>query len=230
MTNKAPAAKPFTVLAIDGGAASGKSSTSRLIAERCHFLHVDTGSHYRAVSLACLNAGITPGDSHALQDFILRLRLSSRIVKNESLVCFEGGEPPRQEDLRSEAVNQTVSQFAALPLVRDAVKAYQRSQIPLARNNGFAGVVMDGRDIGTVILPDADLKVFLTADADTRQRRRELEGGADTVSARDRVDSSRATAPLRPAEDAVTIDNSTLSLEAVVHTILELLPGPPACP
>ena len=223
MTNDSSQTKLFRVVAIDGGAASGKSSTSRIIADRLNFLHVDTGSHYRAVSFACLQAGLQPEDSPGLRQFLAQLSLSARIIGRESLIAFRQEDPPRQQDLRSEAVNQNVSQFAALPFVREAVKAYQRDQVTLARNSGFAGIVMDGRDIGTVILPDADLKIFLKADPATRQLRRELEGGADTVSARDRVDSSRATAPLRPASDAVVIDNSNLSIEEVVDLIVRLL-------
>jgi cytidylate kinase len=113
--------------------------------------------------------------------------------------------------------------------VREAVKSYQREQVDVARQEGFAGVVMDGRDIGTVILPDADLKVFLQADPDTRQRRREMEGATDVIRDRDRRDSSRATAPLKPASDAVVIDNSEIGLEEVVDIIIGLLPGEGAC-
>ena len=188
-------------------------------------MHVDTGSHYRAVSFACLKEGIPPEDSAALRRFIGSLVFSSKVIGHKSLVCFNGEAPTLQRDLRSEAVNGVVSPFSALPVVRDAVKAYQRSQVDLARSNGFRGIIMDGRDIGTVILPDADLKIFLQADPETRQRRRELEGGADTVADRDKHDSSRATAPLKPAEDAVILDNSTLTLSEVVEKITDLLPS-----
>ena len=216
----------FLVVAIDGGAASGKSSTSKLLARRRHLLHVDTGSHYRAVAFAALRAGLGPEATPALRRFIAGLSPASRIAGHESRICFAGDPPLGNADLRSEPVNRTVSPFSALPFVRDAVKAYQRDQIRLAREHGFNGIVMDGRDIGTVILPDADLKVFLTADAATRQRRRELEGAADTISERDRRDSSRATAPLKAAADAVILDNSHLSLEQVVARIEDLLDHP----
>ncbi|HSH09887.1 MAG TPA: (d)CMP kinase [Oceanipulchritudo sp.] len=223
MINKPNRDKPFLVVAVDGGAASGKSSTSRELARRFNFLHVDTGAHYRAVALACLQAGVSWKDTANLRPFLQSMRLSARIKGHESLVCFRNSEPPLQEDLRSEAVNRVVSGFAAEPLVREAVKAYQRGQVDLAREQGFAGIIMDGRDIGTVILPDADLKIFLKADPAMRQRRRELEGGADTVTDRDRKDSTRATAPLMAAEDAVVIDNSHLSLPQVVEQVVALL-------
>jgi len=224
MTSESSADRPFLVIAVDGGAASGKSSTSRALASRFNFLHVDTGAHYRAVALACLRAGVSYEDRSALHEFLRSMNLTALIRGNESLVCL-AGQAPLLADLRSEAVNQVVSGFAAEPMVREAVKAYQRRQVILARERGFAGIIMDGRDIGTVILPDADLKLFLQADPATRQKRRELEGASDTVSDRDRKDSSRATAPLMAAEDAVVIDNSHLSLEEVVESIVRLLPA-----
>ena len=219
----------FYVIAVDGGAASGKSSTSRLLAEECHFLHVDTGAHYRAVALACQEAGIGPEEKEELVSFLGNLTLESTIHGHESLVSFSGRPPPGEDDLRSEAVNRTVSAYAAESVVREAVKAYQREQVDVARTNGFKGVVLDGRDIGTVILPSADLKIFLVADPATRQGRRFREGGADVVADRDERDSSRAVAPLRPAPDAVIIDNSAIPLEEVVGLIrarLGLHPSP----
>ncbi|MFO7725386.1 MAG: (d)CMP kinase [Oceanipulchritudo sp.] len=209
----------FHVVAIDGGAASGKSSTARLLARQCHFLHVDTGSHYRAVALACQEAGIGPEETEKLAPFLTSLTLESIIRGHESLVSFSGRKPPAEEALRSEGVNRTVSAYAAEPLVRETVKAYQRRQVEVARENGFSGVVLDGRDIGTVILPDADLKIFLIADSSTRQQRRLREGGTDVVADRDQRDASRTVAPLRAAPDAVVIDNSAIPLEEVVRLV-----------
>ena len=213
----------FRVVAIDGGAASGKSSTSRALASRCGFLHVDTGSHYRAVTHVCLLSGIPPNDGLNLRRFLSELSFETVVDKRESLIAFAGFPGFSEADLRSAEVNRNVSQFAALPLIREAVKVYQREQVNLARTAGFKGIVMDGRDIGTVILPEADPKIFLTADPTARQKRRSLEGGVDTIADRDKFDSSRVTAPLRPAEDAVIIDNSCLSLDEVVERIIRLL-------
>jgi cytidylate kinase len=215
--------KPFRVLAIDGGAASGKSSTSKELARRYNLMHVDTGSHYRAVSLACLKEGIEPLDSPRLRTFVDNLVLGSAVEGNESRICLQDSTPLQQQDLRSEAVNNVVSPFSALTFIREAVKTYQRSQVTLAREMGFDGIVMDGRDIGTVILPDADLKIFLVADTATRQRRRELEGATDTIADRDKRDASRKTAPLKAAGDAIVIDNSNLTLQEVVDRISSLL-------
>ncbi len=226
MTNKT-GEKPFWVIAIDGGAASGKSSTSRELAVRHNLMHVDTGSHYRAVSFACLREGMEAADSPQLRAFVAGLNLGSVIDGIESRICLESSGPIGQEDLRSDAVNGVVSPISAMPFVRQAVKAYQRSQVSVARDNGFDGIVMDGRDIGTVILPDADLKIFMVADPQTRQRRRELEGAADTVAERDTRDSSRKTAPMKAADDAIVIDNSNLSLPEVVDRISDLLSALP---
>lgn len=224
MTSSPGSHNQFNVVAIDGGAASGKSSTSIRLAEKCNFLHVDTGSHYRAVTHACLLEGLAAEDSTALQKFLAGLTLSTRIVGHEALMCIADGKPLSNHELRSLEVNSNVSPFSALPVVREAVKAYQRQLVDVARAHGFDGIVMDGRDIGTVILPDADLKIFLKADPATRQRRRQLDGGADKIGDRDQRDASRATAPMKPADDAVVIDNSEMTLEEVVEFIFRLLP------
>ncbi len=226
MTSEPSASRPFLVVAIDGGAASGKSSTARELARRFDLLHVDTGSHYRTLALACLEAGLPPEDTPRLRGFLAGLHLDTRLQGRESRLAIGGQPPPPPAALRSERVNQAVSLYAAIPALRHAVMAYQRGQVELARKAGFAGLVMEGRDIGTVILPDAGLKVFLTATAATRQHRRAAEGSSETVALRDQVDSARATAPLRPAPDAVVIDNSRLPLEAVVDRIAALLPRP----
>jgi cytidylate kinase len=229
MTNNCQALNPFYTVAIDGGAASGKSSTSIRLAERMNFMHVDTGTHYRAVTHACLTKGLDPGELESLIPFVNQLRFFSLVRDHECLICLQPNEPLLGGQLRSPEVNAQVSPLSAVPAVREAVKSYQREQVDVARQEGFAGVVMDGRDIGTVILPDADLKVFLQADPDTRQRRREMEGATDVIRDRDRRDSSRATAPLKPASDAVVIDNSEIGLEEVVDIIIGLLPGEGAC-
>jgi len=211
----------FIVVALDGGAASGKSSTARRLAAQCHWLHVDTGSHYRAVAHACLEAGLEPKEGPGLTAFLHGLQLNSRIVGEQSRIELGEAGMPGESELRSEAVNRTVSLFAALPSVRERVKAYQQGQVELARQHRFHGLVMEGRDIGTVILPDAHLKVFLQADAGTREQRRALEGHVDQIAERDLRDSSRTTAPLRPAENALMIDTSHLSLDEVVARIRE---------
>jgi CMP/dCMP kinase len=209
---------PFVVVAMDGGAASGKSSTAKRLAEYGHLLHVDTGSHYRAVTMVCLERGLPAVDSAELTAFLGKLVIDSEIRGRAAFIRING-EVPANRALRTEAVNRQVSHFAALPCVRERVKQYQRDQVALARGAGFRGIVMDGRDIGTVILPHANFKFFLQADEATRRARRADEGQADTIADRDRIDSTRALAPLQSAADAAVIDNSDLSLEAVVELV-----------
>ena len=210
-------------MAIDGGAASGKSSTSRELAIRLNLMHVDTGSHYRAVTHACLANGFSPPENADLQRFLGSLSFSTVLNGHAACMSIDGQPVLSDSELRSPEINAMVSPFSAVPSVRQAVKAYQRSQVDVARDQGFAGIVMDGRDIGTVILPNADLKVFLKADPVTRQRRRLLEGAEDTIDERDKRDASRNTAPMKVADDAVVIDNSRISLDQVVDRIVSLL-------
>ena len=212
----------FVRVAVDGGAASGKSSTSREVAAQLGLLHVDTGSHYRSLTAALLAAGAAPDQPESVERGLRDLGLGSRVVGSSSRLTL-AGRLPEDEALRTPAVNAAVSLFAALPAVRSALLHYQRSQVDLARDQGFAGVIMEGRDIGSVVLPDAEVRVFLEADADARTRRRAAEGQADAVDARDRLDSTRKTAPLMCAAGAHRIDNTHRPLAAVVAEIVALV-------
>lgn len=217
-----PESDHFHVVALDGGAASGKSSTSRELAARRNFLHIDTGAHYRAVTAQALAAALKATDGPALNALLENLTFETEITDRSGLLKLNG-KVPEDATLRTEAVNGAVSKFAAIPAVRDAVKRYQQSQVEVAQRNGFNGIVMDGRDIGSVILPDANLKVFLFADPETREKRRMAQGIKDTISQRDKMDEKRKTAPLSASPDAVKIDNSDLSLAEVVDKIGALL-------
>ena len=188
----------FTV-AIDGPAAAGKGTISRAVAERFGFAHLDTGILYRAVGRRVLD-----GDPAELAAATLRHRDIAR------------------DDLRTQAVAEAASQVAAMPEVRAALVAFQRE---FARRDG--GAVLDGRDIGTVICPKAEVKIFVTASAEIRARRRydelvasgqaaDFDAVLEEVRARDARDMGRADAPLKAAEDAVTLDTSALSIEEAV--------------
>ncbi|MCD8482819.1 MAG: 3-phosphoshikimate 1-carboxyvinyltransferase [Verrucomicrobia bacterium] len=211
----------FKVIAVDGGAASGKSSTSRAVAEICHFMHVDTGAHYRAVTAAALQQAIEPREDELMLRFLASLKLGT-VVQGHSALITLNGKIPEGSELRTAAVNAAVSDYAALPMVRSAVKSYQRLQAKVAQDHGFTGLIMDGRDIGTVIFPDAHLKIYLTADAAKRAARRADEGQADSIANRDNRDSNRATAPLQVADDARVIDNSNIPLAGVVQQVIDL--------
>jgi cytidylate kinase len=209
------APSPFIIIAIDGGAASGKSSSSRIISERFNLLHVDTGSFYRALTAGMLRAGASPADLPTVQAALAALRLGTRVTGRSAEMEIDGR--PVGDDIRSRAVNDHVSHFAAIPELRSALLAYQRGQADVARAHGFRGLVMEGRDIGSVIFPDADFRFFLHADPAERARRRANEGQHDSIVERDRIDSSRKTAPLACPVGATSIDTTHVTLAQVVE-------------
>jgi cytidylate kinase len=216
----------FVTVAIDGGAATGKSSTARALAKKLGFLHVDTGSHYRALTLLFLRHGVATDDLGGIAKLLAQSPLDTRVEAggNDAKIVVDGI-VPEDADLRSDAVNANVSKFAAVPAVRTALRDYQRGQRDIAREHGFAGLVMEGRDIGSVIFPDAEVKIFLEADEATRAKRRAGQGQSDAVAERDRLDSTRKTAPLVCPPNATRIDNSSLTLEQVVDKIATLARG-----
>ena len=209
---------PFIIVAIDGGAASGKSSTSRAISERFNFLHVDTGSFYRAVTAELLARGVATGDQTAVKSAVAQLSLGTRVIGRSAFMEI-GGQVIPEARIRSAEVTAAVSHFAAIPELRAALLAYQRGQTDVARKNNFRGLVMEGRDIGSVIFPDADFRFFLHADPDERARRRAQQGQPDQIAERDRLDTQRKTAPLALSPGAVGIDSTYLTLEQVVEKI-----------
>jgi cytidylate kinase len=216
------------IVAIDGPAASGKSSTARLVAQALGFCHVDSGALYRALTLLAQQALGAPETWTA--DAVVgaaRARGVAAVPAGVTLDVRVAGRPVG-EAIRTEAVTREVSRVAAMPAVRDYVNALLRES---ARDGG---VVMDGRDIGTVVFPDADVKVFLAADPSERARRRLLERGrspdacalraeTDALVARDGRDAGRDVAPLRPAPDAVALDTTHLSLAEQVRRVVELV-------
>lgn len=207
-----------TVIAIDGPAASGKSSVSRRVAEALGFDHLDTGAGYRAVAWAALDAGIAPDDTESVSALVDRIDISF----DDDHVRV--GDCDVTAEIRTKAVSEAVSAVAANSAVRARLREVQR---------GWAcsrhGVVAEGRDIGTVVFPDAVVKVYLTASPMVRAQRRHSERSegelgeiADEIARRDHKDSTRADSPLRPADDAVLIDTSERTLDEVVHELTEL--------
>jgi len=235
------------VIAIDGPAASGKSSTARAVARRLGWAHLDSGALYRAITLAALDnlgekagEGGTAGEGWSAQRIVgLADGLPVRLVLVGDVFRPEVAGVDVEEAIRSERVTRRVSEVAAIPEVRHWVNVQQRDAA-LRHHAGVAGVVVDGRDIGTVVFPDAPLKVFLTASPEERARRRlaqrggrvdasELRREAAALAARDQADSARAVAPLRAAADAVVLDTTRLSLDDQVARVVALardrLPG-----
>lgn len=217
----------MAVIAIDGPGGSGKSTVSKAVAERLGLEVLDTGAMYRAVTLAVLRRGVDPADEAG----VTQVAEDAPIVMGADRRVRVGGEDVTAE-IRGPEVTASVSAVSAHPGVREALVGRQRAWV---ETRGGSGVV-EGRDIGTVVFPDAPVKVFLTANEQVRAARRqgderaaERDVAADAVrrdlARRDRLDSERPTAPLRAAEDAVIIDTSDLSVEAVVDRIVELVEG-----
>jgi cytidylate kinase len=207
---------------MDGGAAVGKSSTSRGLAERLGLMHVDTGAHYRTLTHALLRTGADPEQPESIPAKLAGLKPGTRLEGRSAKLSINGG-VPADADIRSPEVNAAVSKFAALPPLRDFLFEYQRSQAEVARERGYAGLIMEGRDIGSVIFPDAEHRFFLHADEATRAARRAKEGQTDSIAARDKMDQSRKTAPLHCPEGATRIDTGSLTLEEVVDKIAALI-------
>lgn len=213
--------KDFIIIAIDGGAAAGKSSTSRALSSRFDLMHVDTGSFYRALTVKLLEAEVPAEPGETLNSGLAQIDLGTYIDENAAYIVVNEWIP--DESIRSEQVNAHVSHYAALPEVRKFLLDYQREQANIAREEGFAGLVMEGRDIGSVIFPDADLRLYLYADPAKRAARRAAEGLADSIEKRDAMDSSRKTAPLSVPEGATLVDSSEMNLEQVVEHVAELV-------
>lgn len=215
------------IIALDGPAGSGKSSTAKAVAARLGYRHLDSGAFYRAITLAALRSGIHPdGWAQLTHDELDRMDVHGRPA-DRGYVMTIGGEDVSVE-IRSGQVNAHVSQMAAIPVVREWLMD------ALRESGARGGLVADGRDIGTVVFPDAELKAYLIADAEERARRRLLERGvaeppleevraeAGLLQGRDAIDSGRETAPLRQADDAVVIDTTGLTFDQQVERIVAL--------
>lgn len=217
----------FQSIAIDGPAGAGKSTVARAAAKELNFLYVDTGAIYRTVALAVDRLGIDPGEGEAVARALpaLKIRMDHGPSGEQRMFL---GEEDVSKAIRENRVSALASKVSALPQVRAFLLDFQRQ---LARENN---VIMDGRDIGTVVLPRAEVKVFLTAAPEARARRRllelELRGQqADyetilkEIVQRDKQDRERAAAPLKQAEDAVLLDTTQLNLEQSVEALLKIV-------
>ncbi len=206
----------YRSIAIDGPSGAGKSTMAKSLAQELNFLYVDTGAIYRTVGLDVFRRGLNPSDAAAVEGILPQLEIRMGYGDDGLQHMYLGGEDVTTA-IRRHEISDYASKVSAIPAVRAFLLEMQRK---LAREND---VIMDGRDIGTVVLPDADLKVFLTADAEDRARRRLLElqqRGQNTeyetilrdVIQRDKQDTEREIAPLRQAEDAVLVDTTGIDL------------------
>jgi cytidylate kinase len=216
-------------IALDGPAGSGKSTIARAVALKFNYIYIDTGAMYRAVTLKALQQKVPIDNGEALTQLARQTLIRFKHIESDGLsqlrVIMDGADV--SESIRSLEVTNSVSLVSAVAGVREALVKLQRD---MAQKGG---VVMDGRDIGTVVLPDAKLKIFLTASVKERSKRRWLELKAkgievdpdeleEQISKRDEFDSNREVNPLRQADDAILIDTTALSIEEVVDRIVEL--------
>lgn len=213
------------IIAIDGHSSCGKSTMAKALAKALHYAYLDTGAMYRAVTLYFLENGVDYSDPVAVENALQSVGIHFERVDGQNHTFLNNEDVERQ--IREMRISEQVSPVSAISAVRRAMVAQQKA-IGARR-----GIVADGRDIGTVVFPDAELKIFLTADVDVRTSRRHLELAAKGIDAdwdeirrnlieRDHMDSTRNDSPLRKAEDAVVIDNTFLSEEEQLNKALEL--------
>ncbi len=213
-------------IALDGPSGAGKSSLARAIAARLHIVYVDTGALYRSIGLYTRRAGVDPKDAAAVTALLPEICLEMSFENGEQHIYLCGEDVG--DNIRTPEISMYASAVSAIPAVRNFLLDTQRS---IAEKND---VIMDGRDIGTVILPDAEVKIFLTASPEARARRRTLELAAKGIETtyeevladmkeRDKNDSTRATAPAIPADDAVFLDNSDLTPEETVEEAIRII-------
>jgi cytidylate kinase len=211
------------IVAIDGPAGAGKGTVTRALAEALGWRYVDTGAMYRTVALALLDRGVPPGDSGAAAE----IARTARIDFDGSRIRLDGVDVGRR--IRAPEVTRAVSSVSAHPDVRAALVARQRELL-----NGTPNAVMEGRDIGTTVVPDAAVKIFLTASPRERALRRVRQQGLDEndvtiaavereMTARDEADASRATSPFRKADDAVVVDSTGKTIEEVVDEVMSIV-------
>ncbi|MDK8762994.1 (d)CMP kinase [Corynebacterium sp. MSK218] len=215
------------IVAVDGPSGTGKSTTCRALAKRLDAKYVDTGAMYRVATLAVLRAGVDPADTAAVISATADLPLEVSDDPDSTQVIFDGEDVSRV--IREDEVTRNVSAVSAIPEVRQNLVDLQRNLAVKAHR-----AIVEGRDIGTVVLADAPAKAFMTASAEVRAQRRHdqnlaagIESDFDTVLAdvqrRDAADSSRSTSPLRPAEDAVLVDTSDMSRDEVLDALVAVV-------
>lgn len=213
-------------IAIDGPAGAGKSTISKKVSNNIGFVYIDTGALYRAIGYYAVSNGIDPKDSKRVSEFLKGINISLDFIDGKQCVLIDGIDV--SDKIRTPEISMAASNVSAIPKVREFLLDLQKN-IALKNN-----VVMDGRDIGTVVLPNADIKIFLTASIEERAKRRyndlikkdkniKFQDVLNDVKQRDYNDSNRDIAPLKPADDAIIVDTTGESLEQSVERLLSLI-------
>ena len=213
-------------VAIDGPASSGKSTISKLIAKENHFVYLDTGAMYRVVTLAVLKNQISLDDHRAIEQLVQTIEIGFSMQDGKQSVFMNGEDVT--DEIRSVEVTKNVSAVSALKEVRTRLVHLQQE---IAENHS---IIMDGRDIGTVVLPQADIKIFLVASVEERAKRRYIENQekgiemsyeelVEDIRRRDYIDSTRKESPLKKADDAIEVDTTKMTIEDVVKTVTALI-------
>jgi cytidylate kinase len=210
-----PTHPPRFAIAIDGPAASGKSTLAREIAKRLGLVMINSGAMYRAVTWKVLQENIDPADNAAVIALLDRIEIHCGEIGMTSTCTIDGVDPG--DELRSEAINANVSAISAIPEVRDLLVKLQRNYLD------HTNIIMEGRDIGSVVFPDTPFKIYIDADEEVRASRRADAGEVDSIAQRDAADSERTTAPLIIADGAVVLDTSHHSIESAVDAAIEIL-------
>jgi len=205
-----------SVITIDGPAASGKSSIARLVAQRLGRTYVNTGNMYRAMTWAVLQAGVNPQDADAVRAAAAEIVFESPVVEGKTEVCVSG-RTPTEAELNSDPVNRAVSFIASVDGVRDRLVAEQRALAAIGP------LVMEGRDIGSVVFPESPHKIYVDASEEVRASRRGAQGRADQIAERDRIDKQRKNSPLVIPVGAIVIDNSHITLDQAVDQVIAAL-------
>jgi cytidylate kinase len=201
-----------TVIAIDGPAASGKSSVARELASRLAYAYVNSGAFYRAITWWVLHQNADPASPESVSAIITATRTESGYTDHEAYLLLDGKDATPH--LREDAVNRNVSAVSRVPSVRENLMAH------LHQLSDERDIVMEGRDIGSVVFPDTPYKFYIDASPEVRKQRRQAQGQQDEIAMRDRIDSSRPNAPLIIAEDALVIDSTHLTVDGVVGEVI----------
>ena len=202
-------------VAIDGPAASGKSTVAKRLAESLGLVMVNSGAMYRAVTWQVLQEGIDPGNSAAVREAMSQMQINCGVRNNLSTISIN--DRLLTTEIRSTEVNKHVSKVASIPEVRESLVAMQRDYL------GEYDVVMEGRDIGSVVFPDTPFKLYVSASEEVRAARRAKEGESDEVAKRDAEDSNREASPLKVADGSIVIDSSDLTIDGTVDAAREAL-------